>query len=77
MERPRWVLAAVVIGLLGAFGVLLAPATGAPGTDAILLPAILPFGFYAAGLVAGVLVPGHPSAIACWPSARSTWQPSR
>jgi signal transduction histidine kinase len=52
--RPAWVLAAIPIGGVAALGVLLSPLTG------VILPAVLPLGFYAAGLVAVVLLPAQP-----------------
>jgi signal transduction histidine kinase len=58
--RPAWVLAAIPLGAIGALGVLLSPLTGASRATGVILPAVLPLGFYAAGLVAAVLVPQHP-----------------
>jgi signal transduction histidine kinase len=56
--RPAWVLPAILLGAVAAFGVLLSPVAGA--SRAVVLPAVLPLGFYAAGLVVAVLVPAQP-----------------
>jgi len=58
--RPAWVLAAIPIGGVAALGVLLSPLTGASRASDVILPAVLPLGFYAAGLVAAVLLPAQP-----------------
>lgn len=55
--RPAWVLAAIALGAVAAFVVLLSPVAGASQTAVVILPAVLPLGFYAAGLVAAMLVP--------------------
>jgi signal transduction histidine kinase len=57
--RPAWVLATIPLGAVAALGVLLSPAAGASRAD-IILPSVLPLGFYAAGLVAAMLVPAQP-----------------
>jgi signal transduction histidine kinase len=60
LMRPAWVLAAIPLGAVAALGVLLSPMTGASRASDVILPSVLPLGFYAAGLVAAVLVPAQP-----------------
>lgn len=60
MKRPAWVLPAAVLGAVAALAVLLSPLAGASRIADVILPSILPLGFYAAGLVAAVLVPAQP-----------------
>ncbi|HUQ78547.1 MAG TPA: histidine kinase [Patescibacteria group bacterium] len=57
--RPPWVLAAIPLGTVAALGVLLSPLAGMSRAADAILPAVLPLGFYAAGLVATMLVPGQ------------------
>lgn len=58
--RPAWVLAAIPLGAVAVLGVLLSPLAGASRAADVILPAVLPLGFYAAGLVAALLVPAQP-----------------
>lgn len=54
-----WIIA-IVAGAIGAVVTLLAPSLGAAGLEDAAMAAILPLGFYAAGLVAVILLPEHP-----------------
>jgi signal transduction histidine kinase len=58
--RPAWVLAAIPLGAVAAFGVLLSPLAGASRATNVIVPSVLPLGFYAAGLVAALVVPAQP-----------------
>src|SRR3712207_6568170 len=57
-----WARAAVGAGALSALGLLLSPTVLPSAPSDVILPGVLPLGFFAAGGTAQVLRPGHPVA---------------